>query len=448
MPQTVTLEQMLEARERRAQRQQELIAEYGVPLVSFSMNIAGPVKNSPLIRRGFLLGERTLKEHLALSGSAVLHEESTDAVTGCEGLYVADMDPEVLKKLTCAIEEHGPLGRLFDLDVIAPDGRKLERATPRRCLICGRPASECARSRTHSVEELQLATTALLTGALYAQDIKTAAGLAVRALLYEVAVTPKPGLVDRANNGSHQDMDFYTFLASASVLRPFFEECVRIGIQTAGQSAPETLAALRFAGKQAECDMRRATGNVNTHKGAIYSMGLLCGALGRLDREDWKQPERVLKEAAAMAAGSVKRELGGVAQKSAMTAGERIYAQYGVAGVRSDAERGFPSVLYHGLPVLEAGLAAGKSPDEAGAAALLAIIAHTADTNVISRAGIEGQKAASEALRVLLEKQPYPDKAMLETLDRAYISQNLSPGGCADLLALCWMLHFLKEESL
>ncbi len=446
--QTVTLEQMLEAREQRALRQKELLAQYGLPLVSFTMNIAGPVKNSPLIRRGFRLGERTLKEQLALCGGTVIHTESTDAATGCEGLYAVDMDPEALKKLTCAIEEQHPLGRLFDLDVIAPDGRKLERQTPRRCLLCGRPAAECARSRAHDVEALQRAAEALLSGALYDSDMKTAAGLAVRALLYEVAVTPKPGLVDRANSGSHADMDFYTFLSSASGLWPYFEECVRIGIQTAAQTPPETLAALRFPGMQAECDMRRATGNVNTHKGAIYSMGLLCGALGRLDREVWGQPERVLKEAAAMAAGSVKRELGHVARNSAKTAGERIYAMYGVAGVRSDAERGFPSVLYHGLPVLEAGLAAGKTPDEAGAAALLAIIAHTADTNVISRAGIEGQKAASEALRVLLKHQPYPDPATLEALDRAYISQNLSPGGCADLLAICWMLHFLREAPL
>ena len=127
MPQTVTLEQMLEARERRAQRQQALLAQYGLPLVSFTMNIAGPVKNSPLIRRGFRLGARTLKEHLALSGCAPLYEEPIDEDTGCEALYVVDMDSDALKKLTCAIEEQIFLGRLYDMDVIAPDGRKLER---------------------------------------------------------------------------------------------------------------------------------------------------------------------------------------------------------------------------------------------------------------------------------------------------------------------------------
>ena len=447
MPETVTLEQMLEARERRAHRQRALLEQYALPLVSFSMNIAGPVKNSPLIRRGFSAGQQALTEHLALSGCAIVHAESSDAVTGCEGLYVVSMAPDALKKLTCAIEEHAPLGRLFDMDVIAPDGQKLARPAPRRCLICSRSAAECARSRTHTVEQLQTATRTILEDALNGQDAKTAAGLAIRALLYEVCVTPKPGLVDRANNGSHRDMDLYTFLSSAAALQPYFETCVRIGRQTAGQPAAQTMAALRYHGMQAECDMRRATGGVNTHKGAIYSMGLVCGALGRLDREQWSTPELILNEAAAMAAGTVEKELGGMNVDTAKTAGERFYAMYGVAGVRGEAEQGFPAVLRHGLPVLEEGLNRGKTIDEAGAAALLSMIANTADTNLIARGGIAGQQAAAAGLRALLKQNRFPDRAALETLDRTYIAGNLSPGGSADLLALCFLLRFLKEAA-
>ena len=192
--------------------------------------------------------------------------------------------------------------------------------------------------------------------------------------------------------------------------------------------------------------MRRATGNVNTHKGAIYSMGLVCGALGRLDWEAWRQPARIAKEAAAMAAGAVENELGGVAPETAKTPGERFYALYGVTGVRGEAEQGFPAVLRHGLPVLESGLGRGKTIDEAGTAALLSIIANTADTNLIARGGIDRQKQAAAELRALLQADPYPDRATVEALDRAYIAENLSPGGSADLLALCFFLHFLKED--
>ena len=447
MPQMVDLNQVLEARERRAACQQALLARYRLPLVSFSMNIAGPVKNSPLIRRGFRLGRRMLLEQLALAGIGVLHEEETDAVTGCETLLAVRAQPESVKRIACAIEDHAALGRLYDMDVIGEDGVKLERPEPRRCLICGRPARECARSRAHSVEELQNATRALLTAALDAEDARTAANLAVRALLYEVCVTPKPGLVDRANNGSHRDMDIYTFMSSASALWPYFEACVSTGRQTALRPAPETLAALRPHGVRAECDMRRATGGVNTHKGAVYSMGLLCGALGRLPREAWADPAAVSAEIAAMAQGSVERELGGVTAGNARTAGQRLYALYGIAGVRGEAEQGFPAVLTWGLPVLEAGLAEGKTADEAGGAALLALLAHTADTNMLARGGMERRRETEDRVLSALAQGPYPPKETLEALDRAFTAGNLSPGGSADLLSLCWMLHFLKEEQ-
>ena len=446
MERTVDLNQVLEARERRAFRQRALLTQYSLPLVSFSMNIAGPVKNTPLIRRGFRLGLRTLLEHLRLSGISVVHEEETDAVTGCEALIVTDAKPEKVKRIACAIEDHAPLGRLYDMDVIGTDGVKLNRPEPRRCLICGQPARACARSRTHSVEELQAATRNLLKTALDAEDAQTAARLTVQALLFEVCVTPKPGLVDRTNNGSHKDMDIYSFMSSAAALWPYFADCVKIGRETANQPAPETLAALRWHGIQAECNMRRATGGVNTHKGAIFSMGLLCGALGRLEREQWAEPEAVSREIAAMAQGTVEKELGGVKPENAHTAGQRLYAQYGVAGVRWEAEKGFPSVLAHGLHVLETGLAQGKSADEAGAAALLTLLAHTADTNMMARGGMALYQEAEAHVKSILEESPYPAKEKIEKLDHSFIGNNLSPGGSADLLSMCWILHFLKEE--
>ena len=446
MEQIVDLNHVLEARERRADRQQALLARYRLPLVSFSMNIAGPVKNSPLIRRGFRLGRRTLLEQLALAGAEVIQEEQTDAVTGCETLLVVQEKPENIKRVTVSIEDHNALGRLYDMDVIGTDGRKLARLDSRPCLICGQPARACARSRAHSVEALQHATRMLLETAVGEEDAQTAASLAVRALLYEVCVTPKPGLVDRVNNGSHRDMDIYTFMTSASALWPYFAECVKTGRRTAAEAAPETLNALRWQGIQAECVMRRVTNGVNTHKGAIYSMGLLCGALGRLGREKWMDPASVVHEIAAMARGCVEKELSGIPPEAAATAGQRLYVRYGIAGVRGEAEKGFSTVLNNGLPVLEAGLMQGKTADEAGAAALLALLAHTTDTNMLSRGGITGHREAEKKISDILKESPYPSRESLERLDSDFIAENLSPGGSADLLSLCWMLHFLREE--
>ncbi len=453
--QTADLSMMLEARERRAMQQTQLLSEYGCTLVSFSMNIAGPVKNSPLIRRGFALGSARLRAGIREIGGKILFHTEISEVTGCEGLYVTDLPADSVKRLCVGIEEATPLGRLFDLDVLTPEGRKLERPTPRRCLICGRPAAECARSRSHTVEELQNAAKALLRDELDRTDPDAIARRAVQSLLYEISVTPKPGLVDRAGSGSHNDMDFYTFLASASGLYPYFRTCAEAGITSSGEAAPSVLAALREAGREAERGMYAATGGVNTHKGAIFSMGLACAAAGRLPAEERTRPSAILAEAAAMCAGISSRELAAKDTEAAKdaeapsqaTAGERIYASHGITGIRGEAEAGFPSVAEYGLPVLEEGLRRGMSNDRAGCGALLAILAHTPDTNMISRGGLAAYGRIREKLLTLLEKDAWPDTETLEELGREFEEESLSPGGSADLLSLSWFLHLMREEA-
>lgn len=444
----VTLLEMLEARERRALRQRELLNQYGRTMVCFTMNIAGPVKNNPLIRRGYALGKKRLRQQLRLAGIGVAYFEEIQEKTGNEAIFLLDAAPLAVKQVTVEIEDHAPIGRLFDMDVLCPDGRKVDRQElgreGRKCLICGGMAQACARSRTHAVPELQEKTRKILEGALLREDCQTAARLASQALLYEVAATPKPGLVDRENSGSHRDMDYFTFQASVAALYPYFDQCVNIGRQTA--DAKETFRRLRLPGKLAEGEMLHATAGVNTHKGAIFSMGILCGALGRLERQQWRNPEVILAECAAMTEGLVSQDYVNLTPETAKTAGQKLYLQYGITGVRGQAEAGFPAVLNVGLPKLEAALAAGKSINEAGCAALLAMLADTVDTNMIHRGGYALAKETSENLKILLEKEPFPTKETLEALDAEFMRRNLSPGGTADLLALVYLLHFLKEE--
>ena len=130
----VTLQQILDAREARAAEQQRLLALYGLPLVCFCMNIAGPVKDTPLIRRGFEEGLKRLNEALALAGFPVRHHQALKAVTGCEAIFAVEAAPKALKSLCVEIEEADDLGRLFDLDVLDLSGCKLERSSERACL--------------------------------------------------------------------------------------------------------------------------------------------------------------------------------------------------------------------------------------------------------------------------------------------------------------------------
>lgn len=447
----VSLMEMLDARERRAQRQMQLLQQYGKPLICFTMNIAGPVKNSPLIRRGFCLGKRLLEQQLMVAKATVLHFEEINENTGNEAIYVLDCDPLTAKRAAVCIEDHTEAGRLFDMDVLRRDGSKVDRQElnleARRCLLCGGIAQNCARSRTHTVQQLQQRTEQLLETALTRYDCRRIARLACQALLYEVAATPKPGLVDRANSGSHADMDFFTFQASAAALWPYFETCAEIGMDTKQLPPEQTFARLRIPGMIAEGEMLRATGGVNTHKGAIFSLGILCAALGRMGWKYADQPQWLLYECSQMTAGLVAQDFAGLTAETAKTAGQKLYLRHGITGVRGQAEAGFPAVLKVGLPRLEEGLAKGLSINDAGCAALLSMLAAAADTNLISRSNYETQQQIALDTAILLQKTPFPEEAVLKQMDVDFMEKNLSPGGTADLLAMTYFLYLLKEDT-
>lgn len=448
---SVSVPDMMEARERRLFRQTELRQKYpGCTVVSFTMNIAGPVKNTPLIRRGFEYGCSLIRQQLMRVSGKSECELSFDEATGNEGYFIIDLPAVKVKRLTVEIEDHDAIGRLFDMDVLDETGRKLDRGeiglSPRRCLLCGQPAAFCARSRTHTVAQLQERTAAMLTDFVRSHDAQVIARDACRALLYEVCTTPKPGLVDRDNPGSHRDMDIFTFLDSAAALLPYFRRCAECGMDSRHLPPSETFRLIRQEGVKAERDMYAVTCGVNTHKGAVFSMGILCAALGRVNHSLRKDPAAVLAECGRIAEGISSGDFASLKTASdARTAGERLYLEYGIRGVRGQAEDGFPAVLSAGLPALERELAGGASLDRAGSVALLSLLAAETDTNLIARGGRQKQLAVTEEVRHLLAEDPSPSEEVIREMDRAFISENLSPGGSADLLGLCYMLHFMKD---
>lgn len=164
----ITLPQMLSRREMRANNQQSFLTKYHSPLISFTMNIPGPVKTNESIRRAFDIGQILLLEGLArlnaeILGYSEIHEDTGDELL----LAVRNVQPETLKDMAVSIENFSPLGRLFDIDIINEHGRKLSRQEFRKCIICGRQAQECARSRTHSVSDMQEAVMSLLSENLH-----------------------------------------------------------------------------------------------------------------------------------------------------------------------------------------------------------------------------------------------------------------------------------------
>ena len=151
----VGIEEVLMCRERRVDIQNKMIKKYNMPLISFTMNIPGPIKTNQQIKKAFDIGKTLILEKLKENNIEVFEIKELDENTGNELFISVDSIAEKIKNITIAIEKSSQLGRLFDIDVIDVNFEKLSRKSFRKCLICKEQAQECGRSRKHSIEELQ-----------------------------------------------------------------------------------------------------------------------------------------------------------------------------------------------------------------------------------------------------------------------------------------------------
>ena len=436
----VTLADVLLVREKRAEMQKKLLGEYNSTLISFTMNIAGPIKNTPLIERAFDFGLAEI--YAKIPEDKILFEKITTDFLGCEEIMAVDMDAATVKEIAVKIEESSRLGRLFDIDVISADGKKLDRGLERGCIVCGRAGRECSAGRVHSADEIIEVTNKIMTEHFVLADAESLSKLACECLVREVTTTPKPGLVDLRNNGSHTDMNVDSFKKSAEALIPYFAECIKIGIGSKDCTPSFTFDRLREAGLVAEKTMYSVTNGVNTHKGAIYSMGVLLGAIGRLWEADEpiKSIDDILAESKKLVLESTASDL---ALARGATAGERLYISHGLKGIRGEVASGFSSVVKYSLPAYENALSAGLSENDAGVIALLTLIFEIDDTTLYHRGGEEGAKFAKEYAGKLLGEEF--DISKIEKMDDEFIERNLSSGGAADLLAITCFLHELYQ---
>ncbi len=151
----VTIQDMMYCREQRVRHQRQLLETYHVPLISFTLNIPGPIKSSNELTYAFQEGKKSIDALLSKQHYSVLDAIELHNVTGDELIYAVDADANQLKDCSIQIEELHPLGRLFDIDIIQADGTKLSRPKYRTCLLCNKQVQDCARNRTHTIEELQ-----------------------------------------------------------------------------------------------------------------------------------------------------------------------------------------------------------------------------------------------------------------------------------------------------
>ncbi|HBM08229.1 triphosphoribosyl-dephospho-CoA synthase [Pseudomonas sp. Choline-3u-10] len=264
------------------------------------------------------------------------------------------------------------------------------------------------------------------------------ADLAVQALIDEADLSPKPGLVDRRGNGAHDDLHLGLMHASAHALWPTFKAMAEAAQQLGevGQPLRETLGQL---GRDGEADMLRVTGGVNTHRGAIWALGLLSAAAAlQIDAPDAR--------GVAATAAALARLSDPAAPHNPDSHGGRVCRTYGVLGAREQAQHGFPAVIEQGLPQLLVSRRGGSGEQNARLDALLAIMTELSDTCVLHRAGLDGLTRMQQGARAVLAAggcASLAGRRQLRALEGQMLSLRASPGGAADLLAATLFLDRL-----
>lgn len=263
----------------------------------------------------------------------------------------------------------------------------------------------------------------------------------VDALLDEAWLTPKPGLVDQRGSGAHADLDLELMGCSARALRSAFASMAG----AAYEAVAPTLAlreVLGRLGREAEVAMMRATHGVNTHRGAIWALGLLVAGAALVGPGG-------RTSAIAMSAARIARLPDRGAPVRTGHKGEQACRRFGVAGARGQAQAGFPQVVQAGLPTLRGSRARGDSETAARLNALLSIMSGLDDTCVLSRAGPAALRALQQSAAQVLAAGGVASLAgrrRLRHLDAQALASNASPGGAADLLAATLFLDRVETR--
>lgn len=286
---------------------------------------------------------------------------------------------------------------------------------------------------------------ARMAGSRTDDAVHCAIGLqAVRALRDELLCYPKPGLVSAQDNGSHTDMHAGLFLTSLLALQDYFPAIAAAGARDAGFTSLQTL------GRNAEVTMLRATGGINTHRGAIFCLGLLAAAagrhraraetfvgcdLGRTVRERWGE---------SLLAEEQQRV------PTARSHGALVARRYGLGGARAEAAAGFPAVFDVGLPALRLVERQTGDTQRATLHCFFSLMAVVADTNLLYRGGRAGLDFAQQCAHAFLTGGGVHHPAWrqrAEVIHHQFIERRLSPGGSADLLAATLFVHGLQQAG-
>ena len=267
------------------------------------------------------------------------------------------------------------------------------------------------------------------------------AGLARQALIAEAELTPKPGLVDRRGAGAHTDLSLAIMKRSALTIEPYLYQMAVISSRThRSQALREQLAVI---GRDAERAMLKATNGSNSHKGAIWILGLLISAAAMQDEG----------QVPASRIAATAKKIASFADRSTprlVSHGDIVARMFGVAGARGEAVRGFPHVVDLGLPMLRSKRASGATEHVARLDTLLSIMSRLDDTCLLYRGGKTALVAAKEGAIAVARSGGNGTaigRQQLLRLDHYLLDLGVSPGGSGDLLAATLFLDAVEREQ-
>lgn len=265
---------------------------------------------------------------------------------------------------------------------------------------------------------------------------------AVLSLYKEVSLYPKPGLVSPIDSGSHKDMNYQMFLASINSLREYFGSVSKAG------ASGEQFSVLQKLGIEAEARMMHATHGINTHRGAIFNLGLLCAAAGFLKCRSEQVTPEALGAVIADNWGCAIMATNDLRAYGEYSHGQQVVSKYGVHGARHEAVAGFPAAKQYGLPTFRHALKETGCPEAAAVQALFSIMNDLDDTNILWRAGETGLHYVKFMSKEFLDSGGvYIDgwKSKAIQVHHEFVQKNLSPGGAADLLGVTLFMNAICD---
>ena len=457
------ISQILHARDQRASYRKQF-ADNGFPSLSVSLNIAGYPKHNHSTKAFFAIIISDLKEYLKANGITILEQKEINITDNDGDFYIAplsaDSDVISIKQITEQYEANHPAGRVIDIDITTTTFEPISSGKRKKCIVCSNQAAvDCMRSQNHSVTEVREVTFNTIESFLLSHRDsfikRELSSYLLKSILYEISLTPKPGLVDTANPGIHTDMNYYTFVNSTSILTTYFNDIIDLAINNKMAKLETVLPQIRYIGIKAERNMFDQTNGVNTQKGGVFLLGLSAYAAAYTvvnhGMFDVNMCADIIK---TICADIVKNEI--ESGKAENSHGIDCYNKYGnkYGGARLEAQNGMSTAIKYGFNIFNrSGIEMNRNSNKKVLdthlfAALLNIMANNCDSNILFRSNeeiLEGFKNAAQKAYCRIKNGEEPQSA-LNHLTTYCNYHRISAGGAADLLSVAIFFYLCKQE--